>query len=89
MDLGYTATWAGYLTATMGIGSITMSPIVAKLASKHDPRALACFGLILLGVVTLMRAFWTSDADFMALAWPQILQGFAVPFSLYRSRIWR
>ncbi|MFV8192063.1 DHA2 family efflux MFS transporter permease subunit [Acinetobacter soli] len=80
MDLGYTATWAGYLTATMGIGSITMSPIVAKLASKHDPRALACFGLILLGVVTLMRAFWTSDADFMALAWPQILQGFAVPF---------
>lgn len=27
-----------------------------------------------------MRAFWTSDADFMTLAWPQILQGFAVPF---------
>jgi DHA2 family multidrug resistance protein len=32
------------------------------------------------GCVTLMRAFWTTDADFMALAWPQILQGFAVPF---------
>lgn len=27
-----------------------------------------------------MRAFWTTDADFMALAWPQIIQGFAVPF---------
>jgi len=27
-----------------------------------------------------MRAFWVTDADFMALAWPQILQGFAVPF---------
>lgn len=27
-----------------------------------------------------MRAFWTTDADFMALALPQILQGFAVPF---------
>ncbi|MEX3012562.1 hypothetical protein AB3538_08985 [Acinetobacter baumannii] len=34
----------------------------------------------MLGIVTLMRAFWTTDADFMALAWPQILQGFAVPF---------
>lgn len=76
----YTATWAGYLTATMGFGSLTMSPIVAKLSTKHDPRALASFGLILLGIVTLMRAFWTTDADFMALAWPQILQGFAVPF---------
>ena len=80
MNLSYTATWAGYLTATMGFGSLTMSPIVAKLSTKHDPRALASFGLILLGGVTLMRAFWTTDADFMALAWPQILQGFAVPF---------
>ncbi|OTG81075.1 DHA2 family efflux MFS transporter permease subunit [Acinetobacter sp. ANC 4648] len=79
-NLGYTATWAGYLTATMGFGSLTMSPIVAKLATKHDQRALASFGLMILGGVTLMRAFWTTDADFMSLAWPQIIQGFAVPF---------
>ena len=80
INLGYTATWAGYLTATMGVGSLTMSPIVAKLATKCDQRALASFGLSILGGVTLMRAFWTTDADFMALALPQILQGFAVPF---------
>jgi MFS transporter, DHA2 family, multidrug resistance protein len=80
INLGYTATWAGYLTATMGFGSLLMSPIVAKLATKYDQRALASFGLCLLGVVTLMRAFWTTEADFMALAFPQILQGFAVPF---------
>ena len=80
LNLGYTATWAGYLTATMGFGSLMMSPVVAKLATKHDPRALASFGLMILGCVTLMRAFWTTDADFMALAWPQIIQGFAVPF---------
>ncbi|ALH95321.1 DHA2 family efflux MFS transporter permease subunit [Acinetobacter equi] len=80
INLGYTASWAGLLTATMGLGSLTMSPIAAKLAMKYDQRALASFGLCLLGGVTLMRAFWTTDADFMALAWPQILQGFAVPF---------
>ena len=80
INLGYTATWAGYLTATMGVGSLIMSPIVAKLATKYDQRALASFGLSILGGVTLMRAFWTTDADFMALALPQILQGFAVPF---------
>ncbi|CAB1222512.1 DHA2 family efflux MFS transporter permease subunit [Acinetobacter bouvetii] len=80
INLGYTATWAGYLTATMGFGSLLMSPIVAKLATKYDQRALASFGLCLLGGVTLMRAFWTTEADFMALAFPQILQGFAVPF---------
>lgn len=64
----------------MGFGSLTMSPLAAKLATKYDQRALASFGLCLLGSATLMRAFWTTDADFMALAWPQILQGFAVPF---------
>ncbi len=80
INLGYTATWAGYLTATMGFGSLLMSPIVAKMATKYDQRALASFGLCLLGGVTLMRAFWTTEADFMALAFPQILQGFAVPF---------
>lgn len=79
-NMGYTATWAGYLTATMGIGSITMSPIVAKLATKVDPRGLASFGLISLGFVTLMRAFWTTDSDFMTLALPQILQGFVLLF---------
>ncbi|MEB3768030.1 DHA2 family efflux MFS transporter permease subunit [Acinetobacter sp. MD2] len=79
-NMGYTATWAGYLTATMGLGSLTMSPIVAKLATKMDERILASFGFLLMAVVTLMRAFWNNEADFMALAWPQILQGFAVPF---------
>lgn len=80
INLDYTATWAGYLTATMGFGSLTMSPLVAKLATKYDQRALASFGLSILGGVTLMRSFWTTDADFFALALPQILQGFAVPF---------
>ena len=80
INLGYTATWAGYLTATMGFGSLLMSPIVAKMATQYDQRILASFGLILLAAVTFMRAFWTTDADFIALAWPQILQGFAVPF---------
>ena len=80
INLGYTATWAGYLTATMGFGSLTMSPLVAKMATKYDQRALASFGLMILATVTLMRSFWMTGADFMALALPQILQGFAVPF---------
>ncbi|MFT4021105.1 MAG: DHA2 family efflux MFS transporter permease subunit [Acinetobacter sp.] len=79
-NMGYTATWAGYLTAMMGFGSVTMSPVVAKLATKLDERALTCFGFLLMGAVTLLRAFWNNEADFMTLALPQILQGFAVPF---------
>ena len=78
-NLGYTASWAGYVTATMGMGSIIMSPIVAKLSAKYDPRWIASTGLIWLGMVTLLRAFWTNDASFWVVAFPQILQGFGVP----------
>ncbi|OUY07682.1 DHA2 family efflux MFS transporter permease subunit [Acinetobacter populi] len=78
-NIGYTASWAGYVTATMGFGSIMMSPLVAKWSTKYDPRAIASFGLIWLGGVTLMRAFWTNDADFWVVALPQFLQGFGVP----------
>lgn len=80
VNIGYTATWAGYVTATMGIGSVMMSPIVAKLAVQYDQRVLASCGLLLLGGVTLLRAFWSNEADFMTIVLPQILQGFAVPF---------
>lgn len=78
-NLAYTASWAGYVTATMGFGSILMSPIVAKLCAKYDPRAIASFGLVWLGGVTLLRAFWSNDADFWVVALPQFLQGFGVP----------
>lgn len=79
LNMGYTATWSGYLTATMGIGSLLMSIVVAKLMYKVDQRALASLGFLGLAWVSLMRALWANSADFMTLAWPQILQGFALP----------
>lgn len=80
INLQYTATWAGYITATIGIGSLIMSPIVAYLVTKIDQRILAFFGLLLLGVGAFMRTFWSNDADFLFLTLPQIIQGFALPF---------
>ncbi|WP_336961590.1 DHA2 family efflux MFS transporter permease subunit [Sphingobium aquiterrae] len=79
-SLGYTATWAGYATAFNGVGAVIMSPIVAKLANKWDPRGLVCFGILWLGMTSLLRTMWTSDADFWTLAMPQMLQGIAMPF---------
>ncbi len=77
--MGYTATWAGYLTATMGVGSLLMSIVVAKFLHKIDQRLLASVGFILFALSSLLRAFWANNADFMDLAWPQIIQGFALP----------
>jgi DHA2 family multidrug resistance protein len=79
-SMGYTATYAGYATAFTGVAAVIMSPIVAKMSTKADPRALVCFGILWLGVTSLLRVHWNSQADFWSLAFPQLLQGIGMPF---------
>jgi DHA2 family multidrug resistance protein len=78
--LGYTATWAGRVTAFQGVLSIILSPIVARWTAKGDPRPLVSFGMIIFGAVTLWRSTFNTDIGFAGLVWPQLAQGLAVPF---------
>ena len=80
VSLGYTATYAGYVTAMTGVAAVIMSPIVAKLSTRVDPRLLVFGGVMWLGLTALLRTQWTSGADFWTLALPQLLQGFGMPF---------
>jgi len=78
--MGYTATEAGYVTAFNGVLAVIMSPVVAKLSTRVDPRLLVCFGISWLGLTSILRTFWTSGADFWTLAFPQLVQGMGMPF---------
>src|SRR5438309_8318151 len=80
-SLGYTATWAGWATATNGMSALLMAPIAAYLSQKVDPRILVSGGILWLAVTSLTRVFWwTSGADFWTLALPQLIQGAGMPF---------
>lgn len=79
-SMGYTATYAGYATAFTGVGAVIMSPIVASLSTRVDPRALVSFGILWLGFTSLLRVGWSSEADFWTLSFPQMLQGVGMPF---------
>ncbi len=78
--LGYTATDAGYVTAFVGVFAVIMSPIAARLVGKIDLRFTVCGGIIWLGIISLLRARWSTDSDFWTLAFPQLLQGVGMPF---------
>lgn len=80
VSMGYTATYAGYVTAMTGVAAVFMAPVAAKLSTKVDPRLLVCGGVLWLGFTALLRTRWTSGADFWTLALPQLLQGFGMPF---------
>jgi DHA2 family multidrug resistance protein len=57
-----------------------MSPIVAKLTTKYDVRALVCFGVGIMALVSLWRTTFLTDIDFWGVSLPQLAQGFAMPF---------
>ncbi len=80
VSMGYTATYAGYVTAMTGVAAVVVSPIAARLVTKVDPRLLVCGGVLWLALVSLLRTQWTSGAGFWDLAMPQLLQGFGMPF---------
>ncbi|MCI4589518.1 DHA2 family efflux MFS transporter permease subunit [Sphingobium sp. BYY-5] len=79
-SMGYTSTYAGYVTAFSGVGAVLMSPIVAMLGEKVDQRGLVCFGILWMGFVAYLESCWSSGADYWSLAIPQMLLGIGLPF---------
>jgi DHA2 family multidrug resistance protein len=78
-QMGYTATWAGYATAPMGILAVLSSPLIGRLLPKVDPRWLVSYGMGVLALSFFMRAHLTSQSDFMSVAVPMFILGAGIP----------
>jgi MFS transporter, DHA2 family, multidrug resistance protein len=78
-QMGYTATWAGFAAAFIGILAFVMSPIVGHLLSRLDLRALVSFAFIVFAVVSFWNASFNTDVDFDQLVLPRLLFGLGVP----------
>jgi DHA2 family multidrug resistance protein len=78
-QMQYTATWAGYATAPMGILAVATSPIIGRLLPKADPRWLVSFGMGMLALSFFMRAQETTQADFWSVAFPMLVLGAGIP----------
>jgi len=78
-NLGYTATAAGNLTAFNGVLGLVISPFVARLITRVDPRALATLGLVGLATVFGTRMFFTGDMSFAQMVPVQLAQGAFMP----------
>jgi DHA2 family multidrug resistance protein len=74
-QLGYTATWAGLVSAPTGAIAVLVTPIAAKLMTRFDARWIATVAFAASAVSYFMRANLTADASFMAIALPLMVQG--------------
>jgi DHA2 family multidrug resistance protein len=76
--IGYTATWAGVVSAPSGVTAILASLLVGRLMGRIDPRVLGATAFAIFAASYFMRAGLTSDASLMAFIAPQLVQGFAI-----------
>lgn len=77
-NLGYTAIWAGFATAPLGILPVLLTPLVGKYAMRFDLRILASFAFIVMAATSFMRSYFNLDVDFQHVAEVQLLQGLGV-----------
>jgi len=78
--MGYTATWAGFALAPVGLLAIAISPWVGKNVRRIDPRRLATVAFVGFAVVLWMRSHFNTQADFTTILIPTVLQGAAMAF---------
>lgn len=78
-NMGYTATWAGYVSALLGVTAVMMAPVASGLSTKVDARRLVFVGLTWMGFITLMRSFANSQMGYFDIAHWLLLQGFGMP----------
>jgi len=75
---GYTATWAGVVSAPSGVTAILISPLVGRFIGRSDPRWLATASFVIFSVSYFMRAAYTPDSSLWVFMLPQLVQGFAI-----------
>jgi len=78
-DMGYTATWAGYATAPMGILAVLTSPIIGRLLPRVDPRLLVTYGMGVLAISFLLRAGLIPQIDIWSVVIPMFILGAGIP----------
>ncbi len=77
-QMGYTAQWAGFAMAPVGIFAVLLAPLIGRGLARIDPRRFATAAFIVFAICFFWRAQFNTSADFVTIALPQLLQGVAV-----------
>lgn len=79
-QMNYTPTWAGLVTAPLGILPLILSPFVGRLIGKVDPRILVSIGFFIFGYCALWQSGFNTDVNANTIALLRFIQGTGAPF---------
>jgi DHA2 family multidrug resistance protein len=78
--VGYTATWAGFAIAPVGLLSLVITPFVGRFIGRINLRLAASFAFCVFGSAIFWTATLNETASFAQFAMPRLLQGVGVSF---------
>lgn len=81
-DMEYNATWAGLVTAPMGVFAILLAPFLGAWVRKGDARLFASLAFFCWAAVAFWRANFTTDIDAGTIALTCLAQGIGIGFFL-------
>jgi DHA2 family multidrug resistance protein len=77
-QVGYTATWAGLVSAPTGFVAVLLTPVSIWMMAKMDSRTVASVAFVASAISYFMRANFTPDASFFAISLPLAVHGVAM-----------
>jgi DHA2 family multidrug resistance protein len=79
---GHDALQIGRIMLVTGVVQLICAPIAVALERRVDARILVAAGFLAFGLGLGLSAFETTETDFSAMLWPQVLRGAAIMFCL-------
>jgi DHA2 family multidrug resistance protein len=76
-NMGYTPALAGYAAAPMGVMMFALTPIVAQVVNRSDPRYMMTVGLCFMAAVYFWRGHFASDVTYGTVVLANMALGFA------------
>jgi DHA2 family multidrug resistance protein len=77
-DVGYTATWAGLVSAPSGLVAIFATLFMTRFLSKTDARITASIAFVAFAVSSFMRSGLVQGGTFWDFALPSLVQGVSI-----------
>jgi DHA2 family multidrug resistance protein len=77
--VGYTATWAGFAAAPVGILAFLMSPIIGRNLPRLELRSVVTFAFLVFGATSYWFATFPDNTTFNQFVLPRFLMGIAIP----------
>jgi DHA2 family multidrug resistance protein len=77
--VGYTASWAGYATAPVGILAFVMSPIIGRNIQRLELRSVVTFSFLVFAGTSYWFSTFPVDTSFWQFVLPRFLMGIGIP----------